>query len=204
MSPTATFDLPIYSADSNATRRTYRVNAEGQLYRLVSARDGRNQPQYKRLRPMLLAELIRSLAAGANSLSRAIRDKFPHQVVPGVWQLRFAVDHHPPAWLHGTTLEEFLRRHAIGPDRVQPPSWKQWPPEVTAVASALEPSTCRTWFLISGACSHSDSAMASLVDQGAANDPLFRTRTHCPFIVLGPVAFCAIRHNRTESNRLAG
>lgn len=199
----AIYDLPIHTAETAAARRTYRVDASGQVFSVSPAKHGRNQLQHKKLKPMPLDELVKTLAADANSHSRAIRDKFPHQLVPGVWQLRFGIDHQPPAWLHQTTLDEFLRRHAIGPDRADTPSWNKWPEEVSAVASALDPSDCRAWFLIGGNCSMSDSAVGRLNDPDRVEDPIFRTLNHCPFIILGPVAFWAIRSSFAPSNRFA-
>jgi hypothetical protein len=173
--------LPIPLPELNG----YRVDSTGQMWKVGNRKRGSNQaPSQTPVKMLTLEELSRDV--GGNGVTR---DKFPMQLLPGVWQLRFGTELRPPRFLVGVSVSECMRSCAFGPNRLHPDCWKPWNAETTAKANGIHGDRGDVWHLIGS--TQPDLGRGYLETfAGCETDlPEHRPRSHFPYIVFGPLAY---------------
>lgn len=174
---------------------SFSVDVHGQVWRVRPPKARRNQsPLPERLKAMTLAEAIKQIGP-----DRALRDKFPMQLMPGVWWMRWGGDLEPPRWLGQSSLQDYLCQHAIGARRVHPDAWPSWPEPARSAASRVESSKHKGWFVVK---SHQPTPSTAYQSFGSSIDEqqsIFVTRlNHSPFLLLGAVVSGTIFASRCD------
>lgn len=174
---------------------SFSVDVHGQVWRVRPPKARSNQsPLPERLTAMTLTEAIEQIGP-----DRALRDKFPMQLMPGVWWMRWGGDLDPPRWLGQSSLQDFLCQHAIGTRRVHPDAWPAWPALVHAASAELKSSDHKGWFVLNRRRPDvSPNYQAWAQGTQEPGRPFQQRQNHFPMILLGRVIFEAILASRHD------
>ena len=167
---------------------SFSVDVQGQVWRVRPPKPRSNQSPLRPLKAMTLNEAVKALGH-----DRALRDKFPLQLMPGVWWMRWGGDLEPPRWLGQSSLQNYLCQHAIGARRIHPDGWPTWPEPACSAASRVESSEHKGWFVVKSHQPAPSTDYQSLRGFLGEQQRIYVPRlNHSPILLLGAVVSATI------------